>query len=347
MSRLPALTLIAAVAAALLAPAAGGAATPDAGLGPQSFAVDVVVTPDIPPPPTVNPFADCGDVFTTFPNVQCTNTVQVNTAAKQAVGTSTELTGEKRKGRFELACDWVLPVQVGTDVGFENVIPAPGTIPSPKSIALRSFDGRGPIGCSWSMAFSGGDVLAGVVDGTLTLSRVPEQQAVLATVDLNFEVVAGSGMFARATGGKGTLTRTQESPWSSGTGLPVRALAARVIADATQSAGQMRMVLKAGTRRAKIVPMKQALRPDDARTLRVAAPPRSSCTAKAAKGTTVVSLGSAQDKKARGEVRFGGRLAQKLAGTGTWTVTATCKVRRSDKTLKVPAATATLTRVAA
>lgn len=346
MSRLPALTLIAAAAAALLAPATGGAATPDEGLGAQSFAVDVVVAPDFPPPPAVNPFTDCGNVLATFPNVQCLNTVQVNTAAKQAVGTSTELTGEKRKGRFELACDWVLPVQVGTDVGFENVIPTPGTVPTPKTISLRSFDGSGPIGCSWSMAFGDGDVLAGVVDGTLVLSRVPDQQAVLATVNLNFEVIAGTGIFVRATGGKGTLTRTQTTPWISGTGLPTRALAARVLADAAQGAGQMRMVIKAGTRRAKIVPMKQALRPDDARTLRVAAPPRSSCTAKAVKGTTAVSLGSAQDKKARGEVRFSGRLAQKLAATGTWTITSTCKVRRSGKTLKIPAATAKISRVA-
>lgn len=345
MSRLPARIL--AAIAVLLVPASAGAQTSGEGLGAQSFAVDVVVAPDFPPPPAVNPFTDCGNVFATFPNVQCLNTVQVNTAAKQAVGTSTELTGEKRTGRFELACDWVLPVQVGTDVGFENVIPAPGTIPTPKTISLRSFDGRGPIGCSWSMAFAGGDVLAGVVDGTLVLSRVPDQQALLAAVSLNFEVIAGSGIFARATGGKGTLTRTQETPWTSGTGLPTRAFAARVLADAAADAGSMRMVLRAGKRRAKIVPMKQALRPDDARTLRVASPPRSSCAGKAAKGSTTVSLGSARDKQGRGEVRFSGRLAQKLSAPGTWTVTATCKVRRGGKTVKVPAATAKVTRVAA
>jgi hypothetical protein len=344
MSRLPALILTA-VVVAVLVPASASAQT-DEGLGAQSFAVDVVVAPDFPPPPAVNPFTDCGNIFATFPNVQCTNTVQVNTAAKQAVGTSTELTGKKRKGRFELGCDWVLPVTVGTDVGFANIIPAPGTVPSPTSISLRSFDGSGPIGCSWSMAFGDGDVLAGVVDGTLVLSRVPDQQAVLATVNLNFEVIAGSGIFVRATGGKGTLTRTQQTPWTSGTGLPTRALAARILADAAADAGRMRMVIKAGKRRAKIVPMKRALRPDDARTLRVAAPPRSSCTAKAVKGSTKVSLGSARDKKARGEVRFSGRLAQKLSGTGTWTVTATCKVRRGGKTLKVPATTAKVSRVA-
>jgi len=304
-------------------------------LGPQNFAVDISVSPDVTVPKIDQASAMKYCTITGQPvdgtRLPCTVPTTITSSTKVYKGTATQI-GGALKGSFELVCDFKLDATVAVDA-----VLGPNFVP--KAIELRSITGSSPFNCSWNLDFGKDGVLAGTTEGTISLSRVEGQQKFAPLIKQTVSVVSGSGTFERAAGGTGSFDVYQEVVWNSSATAP-RAQASAAPADA----GKMGLTVKAGKPTAKLVKLSGAIASTDKRLLRVVTTPGASCSAKATKGSTTTSLGSARDSDKNGEVRFTGALGAKLKKTGTWKATVTCAYRKSGKTIKLPTARATITR---
>ena len=318
---LPTLTTI---IVALSLPCAAGAATP---VGPRQFKVALDMTPDVKV--DIRNFTadnlDAVERYCTLPGIPprthepfpCTIPVGVKDAGHSVTGTIQEVDGTL-SGPFTLKCDFVLSsVVTGITVELEDDYTV-----RPEKVVLTSMRGSGPVGCSWTAGFGAAGSVSGTSLGTLDLDRIPDQQRIAAGVDMDVKVIAGTGFSSRAVGGTGEYAEYYEAPWTPESSILTK-LATAAVAPADD--GTLTLdIRKASAQTAGIVPLPVALTTGDPRQLRVVAPKGSSCTAKATKSTTVVTLGTASVKKASGETTFKGTLAKKLTSKGTWKLAAAC-----------------------
>ncbi len=280
------------------------------------------------------PFA-CTDVPITVADVATTVS---GTAQNKANG---------RSGNFSLICDFAFPASADVTVTL-------GPDFTPTDVVLDDIDGTGLVGCFWSIKFSGGTPgsLNGTAVGPVSLSRVPGEQLVAASVDLDVAIVSGTSPYDAVAGGTGRYTDTYQAPFEaepmSTTSTSAvydkaatydtsaaydKAMASSPSLPAAAATGSLKLKLGKKASQAGIVPMPNALTSGDERTLRIAGPAKTKCKAKATHSGSTVSLGKATIAKS-GQAVFDDALRSELTTAGSWKIAATCT--KSGKKLTTP-----------
>ncbi len=278
-------------------------------LGPQDVDLVRQKCPDAFPPDS--PFPKVGTPFL------CSDVpIQVNDAGVRVSGRARS---SQRNGAFSLTCDFVFPATT-------DVLVTLGEDFLPRDVQLVAIAGGGPVNCGWTIRFPDGS-LSGTAGGTVSLSRIPDQQLIAADVAVTVAIVTGAGVYRAAAGGSGQYRDVYAAPFEP------EAATARALA-APEDPGELHLVLGKKASGARIVAPVGTLSGGDPRRLRVVAPAGAKCSAKAGKGGKTVSLGKARVNGSTGEAVLPGTIRQKLTKTGTWQVTASCA--SGGDTLRTP-----------